>query len=158
MREILIDWLVEVHLKFKLLPETLYLTVNIIDRYLDKQIVLRNKLQLVGVTAMLIASKYEEIYPPIVTDFVYITDNAYSKSEILEMEESILTSLEFGIHFTSQLRFLERYFYLKDTSENEKFLAQFLVEGCLIQYNMLKYNSSILAASALYLSSKLCYA
>ena len=59
------------------------------------------KLQLVGVTAMLIASKYEEIYPPIVTDFVYITDNAYSKKEILEMEESILCSLEFSVHFTS---------------------------------------------------------
>ena len=79
MREILVDWLIEVHLKFKLLPETLYLTVNLIDRYLEKQNVLRNKLQLVGVTAMLIASKYEEIYPPIVTDFVYITDNAYDK-------------------------------------------------------------------------------
>lgn len=101
MREILVDWLIEVHLKFKLLPETLYLTVNLIDRYLDKQMVLRNKLQLVGVTAMLIASKYEEIYPPIVTDFVYITDNAYTKQEILEMEESMLTKLEFGIHFTS---------------------------------------------------------
>ena len=93
MREILVDWLVEVHLKFKLLPETLYLTVNIIDRFLEKQNVMRNKLQLVGVTAMLIASKYEEIYPPIVTDFVYITDNAYSKKEILEMEEQILVSL-----------------------------------------------------------------
>ena len=79
MREILVDWLIEVHLKFKLLPETLYLTVNLIDRYLEKQNVLRNKLQLVGVTAMLIASKYEEISPPIVTDFVYITDNAYDK-------------------------------------------------------------------------------
>ena len=93
MREILVDWLVEVHLKFKLLPETLYLTVNLIDRFLEKQNVMRNKLQLVGVTAMLIASKYEEIYPPIVTDFVYITDNAYSKKEILEMEEQILVSL-----------------------------------------------------------------
>jgi len=79
MRAILVDWLVEVHLKFKLLPETLYLTVNLIDRYLCKEQVHRSKLQLVGVTAMLIASKYEEIYPPIVKDFVYITDNAYTK-------------------------------------------------------------------------------
>lgn len=123
MREILVDWLIEVHLKFKLLPETLYLTVNLIDRFLEKQIVLRNKLQLVGVTAMLIASKYEEIYPPIVTDFVYITDNAYSKTEILEMEEQILTKLSFGIHFTSQYRFLERFFYLKEATENERYFA-----------------------------------
>ena len=64
MRAILIDWLVEVHLKFKLVPETLYLTVNLIDRYLEKVEVMREKLQLIGVTAMLIASKYEEIYAP----------------------------------------------------------------------------------------------
>ena len=157
MREILIDWLIEVHLKFKLLPETLYLTVNLIDRYLEKRNILRNKLQLVGVTAMLIASKYEEIYPPIVTDFVYITDNAYDKSEILEMEESMLKHLEFSVHFTSPYRFLERFFYLKGSSETERFAAQFLVEGCLIHYPMLKYNSSVLAAGALYLASKLCY-
>lgn len=79
MRAILVDWLVEVHLKFKLYPETLYLTINLIDRYLEKEEVLRQDLQLVGVTAMLIASKYEEIYAPEVRDFVYITDKAYSK-------------------------------------------------------------------------------
>ncbi len=83
MRSILIDWLIEVHLKFKLVPETLFLTVNLIDRYLQHKQVTRQKLQLVGVTAMLIASKYEEIYAPIVKDFVYITDNAYTKEEIL---------------------------------------------------------------------------
>jgi cyclin B len=64
MRDILIDWLVEVHLKYKLVPETLYLTVSLIDKYLEKVVVNREKLQLVGVTAMLIASKYEEIYAP----------------------------------------------------------------------------------------------
>lgn len=86
MRAILIDWLIEVHLKFKLLPETLFLTVNLIDRFLEKAIIQRTKLQLVGVTSMLIASKYEEIYAPEVRDFVYITDKAYSKEEILKME------------------------------------------------------------------------
>ena len=80
MRSILIDWLVEVHLKFKLLPETLYLTVNLIDRYLGKDQVHRSHLQLIGVTAMLIACKYEEIYPPIVKDFVYML--RYSNSNL----------------------------------------------------------------------------
>jgi hypothetical protein len=97
MRSILIDWLVEVHLKFKLVPESLYLTVNLIDRYLEKEQVNRQKLQLVGVTAMLIACKYEEIYPPIVRDFVYITDNAYTKEEILDMERKMLQVLDFNI-------------------------------------------------------------
>ena len=97
MRAILVDWLVEVHLKFKLVPESLYLTVNLIDRYLEREQVNRQKLQLVGVTAMLIACKYEEIYPPIVKDFVYITDNAYTKEEILEMERKMLSVLDFNI-------------------------------------------------------------
>ena len=97
MRAILVDWLVEVHLKFKLVPESLYLTVNLIDRFLEKEQVNRQKLQLIGVTAMLIACKYEEIYPPIVKDFVYITDNAYSKEEILETERLMLQTLDFDI-------------------------------------------------------------
>ena len=84
MRSILVDWLVEVHLKFKLVPETLYLTINLIDRFLQKEDVSRPKLQLVGVTSLLIASKYEEIYPPELRDLVYICDRAYTKTEVRE--------------------------------------------------------------------------
>jgi Cyclin, N-terminal domain len=82
MRAILVDWLVEVHLKFKLVPETLYLTINLIDRYLDYTEVSRPKLQLVGVTCLLIASKYEEIYPPELRDLVYICDRAYTRNDV----------------------------------------------------------------------------
>jgi len=64
MRGILVDWVIEVHLRFRLLPETLFLTINIIDRYLEKTIMERVRLQLVAVAALLIASKYEEIYVP----------------------------------------------------------------------------------------------
>lgn len=109
MRAILVDWLIEVHHKFKLLPETLFLTINLIDRYLEKQTIIRTKLQLVGVTAMLIASKYEEIYAPEVRDFVYITDKAYSKEEILQQEFNLLTSLSFNVCTPSSYRFLERF-------------------------------------------------
>jgi cyclin B len=98
MRAILVDWLIDVHLKFKLLNETLFLTVNILDRYLSIATNLsRSKLQLVGVASMLISTKYEEIYPPTVKDYVYITDNAYSKEEILKMESHILITLDFNI-------------------------------------------------------------
>ena len=79
MRAILIDWLVDVHSKFKLVNETMFLTVNLIDRFLGKVQVTRQKLQLVGVTCMFIATKYEEIYPPDLRDFVYVTDKAYTK-------------------------------------------------------------------------------
>ena len=109
MRAILVDWLIEVHFKFKLLSETLFLTVNLIDRFLERSDVVRTKLQLVGVTAMLIACKYEEIYAPEVRDFVYITDKAYSREEILAMEASMLATLDFNICAPSSFRFLERY-------------------------------------------------
>lgn len=84
-------------MKFKLLPETLFLTVSIIDRYLEKVSVNRKDLQLVGITAMLIASKYEEIYPPEVKDFIFITDKAYTMSQVLRMEGDILVTLNFRL-------------------------------------------------------------
>ncbi|MBS2600094.1 cyclin, partial [Salmonella enterica subsp. enterica serovar Typhimurium] len=86
MRAILVDWLIQVHSKFRLLQETLFMTLAIMDRFLQNQPVSRKKLQLVAVTAMLLASKYEEMYPPAIGDFVYITDNAYTKSQIRQME------------------------------------------------------------------------
>lgn len=79
MRAILVDWLIEVHFKFKLREETLFISITIIDRFLEKTKVNKSRLQLVGVAALLIASKYEEIYPPELNDFVYITDGAYTK-------------------------------------------------------------------------------
>ena len=109
MRAILIDWLIDVHLKFKLLPETMFITVSIIDRFLEKVNVSKSKLQLVGVTALMIASKYEEIYPPEVKDYVYITDRAYNKAEILNMEFNILSTLSFDVTFPTSYRFVEKY-------------------------------------------------
>ncbi|XP_016427138.1 G2/mitotic-specific cyclin-B2-like [Sinocyclocheilus rhinocerous] len=86
MRALLVDWLIQVHSRFQLLQETLYMTVAILDRFLQVQPVTRKKLQLVGVTAMLIACKYEEMYVPMVGDFAYIVDDAFTKAQIREME------------------------------------------------------------------------
>lgn len=109
MRAILIDWLVDVNVKFKLVPEALFMTINIIDRFLSIKQVSRHKLQLVGVSALLIACKYEEIYPPALKEFVTICDKAYNADQILEMEADILISIDFRLTHTSALRFLERY-------------------------------------------------
>ena len=82
MRAILIDWLVEVADEYNLRLQTLYLTVSYVDRFLSKMSVLRNKLQLVGAASMLVAAKFEEIHPPEVEEFVYITDDTYSKKQV----------------------------------------------------------------------------
>ena len=92
-RSILIDWLINVHLTFRFKPETLYVTVYIIDSFLDKNQVNKNKFQLVGITALLIACKYHEIEFPKITEFNYITENSYSKKEIILKEYEIISSL-----------------------------------------------------------------
>ena len=85
------------HAKFKLWSETLYITVNIIDRYLSAVRLPGDKLQLLGTAAMLISTKYEEIYPPTVRDFLYISDKQFTREELLKMEESILFQLQFNM-------------------------------------------------------------
>ncbi|CAI9763031.1 unnamed protein product [Fraxinus pennsylvanica] len=95
MRGILVDWLVEVAEEYKLLSDTLYLSVSYIDRFLSLNAINRQRLQLLGVASMLIASKYEEINPPHLEDFVYITDNTYTKEEMVKMESDVLNSLKF---------------------------------------------------------------
>jgi len=154
MREILIDWLVEVHLKFKLCLETLYLTVNIIDRFLERRAVKRAKLQLVGCTAMLIAAKYEEIYAPEVKDFVYISDKAYNHEQILAMESIMLNTLKFNLTVPSPLRFAERFIKVAGGDKLLQFTTEFLLELTLQKYQFLKYLPSTVAASALYLAQK----
>jgi len=111
MRSVLIDWLVEVQIQFKLLQETLFLTVNTIDRFLaaEGKTIPRSKLQLVGVSAMFLVSKIEEIYAPSISDFVYITDNAYAESEIRQMELRIIRALSFDLCQPISLNFLRRY-------------------------------------------------
>ena len=155
MRGILVDWIIEVHLKFKLLPETLFLTVGLIDRYLEKTQIMRTKLQLVAVSAMLIASKYEEIYAPEVRDFVFITDNAYTREEILTMEMSILTTLQFNITSPSAFRFLERFRQVAKLDDQQWNLARYLIELPLIEQRMLVYKPSLLAASAIFLANRI---
>lgn len=154
MRSILVDWLVEVHLKFKLVPETLYLTVNIIDRYLERTEVTRPKLQLVGVTALLIGSKYEEIYPPELRDLVYICDHAYRREQILEMEENVLKTLEYQITIPSAHAFLVRYLKAAHADRRIVQLSCYILDGTLQSYNLLHYLPSQLAAAAVLIARR----
>ena len=154
MRAILIDWLIDVHNKYKLVPQTMYISVNLIDRYLSKNDTSRPKLQLVGVTSMFIASKYEDIYPPKLKDLVYVTDHAYVKDDVLIMENKMLKSLNFDITFPTQWSFLELYKKKLNLDNKTFFLAWFLMELGLINYKMIKYKMSQIASSAIFISCK----
>ncbi|XP_057308632.1 G2/mitotic-specific cyclin-B-like [Hydractinia symbiolongicarpus] len=155
MRSILIDWLIQVQSRFNLLQETLYLTVYIIDRFLDKHDVIRSELQLVGVTAMLLASKYEEMFAPEIGDFVYITDNAYSKIKIRSMEQKILRAIEYDFSNPVCLNFLRRNSKAGAVDAQKHTLAKYLMELTLIDYNLARKLPSEIAAAALYLSISL---
>ncbi|KAM4751948.1 G2/mitotic-specific cyclin-B3 isoform 6-T6 [Cyanocitta cristata] len=109
MRAILVDWMVEVQENFELNHETLYLAVKLVDHYLVEVVSMREKLQLIGSTAILIASKFEERCPPCVDDFLYICDDAYKREELIAMEMSILSTLKFDINIPIPYRFLRRF-------------------------------------------------
>jgi len=154
MRQILVDWLIEVHLKFKMKAHTLFISVNLIDRFLSKVLVERNQLQLVGITSLMIAAKYEEIYPPPIGDFVYITDNAYSKSELILKELEILTVLDFNVTFPISYTFLERFLEKLNEDSFTKQYAHFLLDCSLLSMQTLDFKPSTQAAAAIYLTLK----
>ena len=154
MRSILVDWLVEVHHKFKLHASTLWLCVNILDRYLEKVPTQKTQLQLVGVSALFIACKYEEIYPPEVRDCVHITDNAYEREEVLRMEADILKVLNYQICVPTCYHFLTRYLNCIQASERTQLLASYYAERNLQEYDMLLYTPHLFAAAAIYAALK----
>ncbi|XP_002454880.1 cyclin-A1-3 [Sorghum bicolor] len=157
MRAILIDWLVEVAEEYRLVPDTLYLTVNYIDRYLSGNEINRQRLQLLGVACMLIAAKYEEICAPQVEEFCYITDNTYFRDEVLEMEASVLNYLKFEMTAPTAKCFLRRFARSAQACDEDpalhlEFLASYIAELSLLEYNLLSYPPSLIAASAIFLA------
>lgn len=157
MRAILIDWLVEVAEEYRLVPDTLYLTINYIDRYLSGNLMDRQRLQLLGVACMMIASKYEEICAPQVEEFCYITDNTYFKDEVLQMESSVLNFLKFEMTAPTSRCFLRRFVRAAQGANEApsmqlECLASYISELSLLEYNMLCYTPSLVAASAIFLA------
>ncbi|KAB0798874.1 hypothetical protein PPYR_06754 [Photinus pyralis] len=150
MRSILVDWLVEVALEYKLQSETLFLAVNYIDRFLSYMSVVRGKLQLVGIAAMYIAAKYEEIYPPDISEFVYITDDTYNKKQVVRMEHLILKVLSFDLSVPTPLTFITAMAISTGLSNQVMFLAMYLSELAMLETDVyLETLPSILAAAAI---------
>mmetsp|Transcript_31780 Transcript_31780/g.62986 ORF Transcript_31780/g.62986 Transcript_31780/m.62986 type:complete len:351 (-) Transcript_31780:120-1172(-) len=152
MREILINWLVEVHKKFKYVPETLYLCVNLIDRVLKNKEVKRRNFQLLGVTCLFIASKYEEICHQGVCELAYICNSAYTEKEILDMEKHILKALNYQITVPSANSFLARFLEAARADEEIVQLSCHVLHETLRSYALLRYLPSELAAASIYLA------
>lgn len=155
MRGILIDWLAQVHMRFHLLPETMYMTVMLIDRYLQDRVVQKDQLQLLGVAAMFLASKYEEIYAPEIGDFVYITDNTYTKEQVRQMERLILRALHFDLGRPLAIHFLRRYSKAAESDDDMHTMAKYFLELTFVDYDLASKPPSLVAAAAMWLTLKL---
>ncbi|XP_034532689.1 G2/mitotic-specific cyclin-B3 [Notolabrus celidotus] len=149
MRSILIDWLVEVQENFELYHETLYLAVKMTDHYLAQTPVHREMLQLIGSTAMLIASKFEERSPPCVDDFLYICDDAYKREELISTEANILQALRFDINIPIPYRFLRRYAKCVSAGMDTLTLARYFCEMSLMEMELVTERGSLLASACL---------
>ena len=154
MRGILIDWLIEVHYKFSFTDETLYMTVSIIDRYLSENQITKKKLQLLGITALFISCKHEEIDLPKINDFTYITNNAYEKNEVIEMENDVLKYLKFNLLYPSPIKFFEYLSLNFNFDKKMHLMGKYLMECFLLDIKYIKYKPSIIACASCYIVMK----
>jgi G2/mitotic-specific cyclin 2 len=150
-RDVLNDWLVQVHQRFQLLPETFYLAINIIDRFLSTKIVQLDKLQLVGITALFIASKYEEVISPHISNFSYMAKD-YPDSEILSAERFILQALNYNLSYPNPLNFLRRISKADNYDIQTRTLGKYLLEISMMDHRFLQFPSSQCAAAAMYMA------
>ena len=156
MRAILIDWLIDVNLKFKLLPGTLFSTVNLIDRFLCKENQIdRSQIQLVGIASLMIVAKFEEIYPPLLVDYVGVCDNTYTKEQILEMESRILIQINFNLTQTTTFAFLHHMQLYVNLDEKALVFARYIIENALFDLSLLKHSNLVIAAGAVFLAHKI---
>ncbi|KAF2863116.1 A/B/D/E cyclin [Piedraia hortae CBS 480.64] len=148
MRAVLMDWVVQVHQRFNLLPETLFLTVNYIDRFLSCKVVSLNKLQLVGATAIFIAAKYEEVQCPTMAEIVYMVDGGYTAEELLKAERFMLSMLQFELGWPGPMSFLRRISKADDYDLETRTLAKYFLEITIMDERFVGCYPSYLAAGA----------
>ncbi|GKT39959.1 G2/mitotic-specific cyclin-B [Colletotrichum spaethianum] len=151
-RGILVDWLIEVHTRFHLLPETLFLAINIIDRFLSEKVVQLDRLQLVGITAMFIASKYEEVLSPHVANFRHVADDGFSEAEILSAERFVLGTLNYDLSYPNPMNFLRRISKADNYDIQCRTIGKYLMEISLLDHRFMPYRPSHVAAGAMYLA------
>jgi len=157
MRMILVDWLIQVQHHLKLTQESLYLCVNILDSVLLERDVDPDKLQLVGVTALLLATKLEEYYPAEVGKLLHLTENSYSRKDVLMMERVVLQVLKFQCYIPTAQVFLLRYTRAALRSNDEQFYETccFIIDSQLVLPTHPCFRASETAAAATLLSSLL---
>ncbi|RPD57012.1 hypothetical protein L226DRAFT_547172 [Lentinus tigrinus ALCF2SS1-7] len=152
MRGILVDWLIQVHSRFRLLPETLFLAVNIIDRFLTKRMVSLAKLQLVGITCMFIAAKVEEVIAPSASNFLYCAEESYTETEILQAERYVLNTIDWNLSYPNPIHFLRRISKADDYNVQVRTIGKYLLEIQCLEWRLIAAPPSLLAAASVWLA------
>ncbi|KAJ2456272.1 G2/mitotic-specific cyclin [Coemansia sp. RSA 2336] len=155
MRRVLVNWIVQIHYQLRMLPETLFLAVNLVDRFLSKRQVTVQKLQLVGLTGLLVACKYEEMTTPHIQDFAYLAGNCYSVEEIMNAEVFMLRVLDFDLSFPSPLTFLRRVSKAEQYNMQTRTVAKYLMEICLVDHRLMSFTPSHIAAAGICLARRM---
>ncbi|VEU20898.1 DEKNAAC101824 [Brettanomyces naardenensis] len=156
-RSTLINWIVQVHSRFNLLPETLFLTVNIVDRFLSKRAISLSKFQLCGAVALFIAAKYEEINCPTVKQMAFMVSNEYTTAELLKAEKFMITELRFDMGYPGPMSFLRRTSKADNYDSEIRTLAKYFLEITIMDSRLVASPPSWLAAGASYLSLKMLH-
>ena len=154
-RSVVIEWLSYINHHFNLSNETLFMCINIMDRYISKKKISLDIYQLVGISSYLIASKYEDRNSPSIEELIYISKNIYNNSDIISMEKEILTTLNYDIFMVSSYHFFS-YFYIISELNNKKLfhLGHLILEICLLNIEIMSYSQSLLAIGALLIAKK----
>ncbi|WUR02495.1 G2/mitotic-specific cyclin-B [Vairimorpha necatrix] len=154
-RSKMIDWIIYVHNRLNLAQDTLFLTVFIIDKFLIKKDIPKNKLYLVGISALMIACKFEEVICPTLNNLVVLSDNKITEDDIKKAEKFMLHILDYDILFSNPLNFLRRCSKANNYEKKSRTVAKYILELSVLYEDLLIYKNSIKAASAMYLARKI---
>ena len=154
MRAILVDWLIEVHLNFHFKRKTLFQTIQIIDLFLSKKLMQKNKFQLLGIASLLISCKENEIFYPPIEEFVNITNNAFTKKELFNMEVYILKVLNFEVLLPTSEEFYNIISEAFNFNKMQHHLGEYFLDSALVDYEILKYKPSAIALACAYIVMK----
>ncbi|ORZ37926.1 cyclin-like protein [Catenaria anguillulae PL171] len=152
MRSVLVDWLFEVHKKFEFLPETMFLAVSLLDRFMSLRQCDIGKFQLVGLTCLFIAAKIEEVNPPQIGTLVYMADNGFAEADMIAAESYILKTLDFDLWAPGPFSFIRRISKADEYDLHNRNLTKYLVEVALMDHRFLAYPMSQIAAGAFFVA------
>lgn len=152
-RSTLLNWLLTVHKKFRLVTETLYLAVNIIDRYLSVESVELEQVQLLAASALFVASKYEEVMTPAISNFAFVA-NAQVE-DIRALEQKVLVALRFELGYPCPLNFLRRISRADDYDMRTRTIAKFMLEMSIFEPRLMVFRPSDVAAAAMYVARQI---